>query len=78
MPQTELITLSQLFSHLSAMMDSVADFGSEVGEFGGGEELDTMELSLEGMEFNFDEIRPILETAYEQIKRERFTVVARK
>lgn len=78
MPQTELVTLSQLFSHLTSMMESVAELGGDGSEFAGGEDMDSMEASLEGMEFNFEDIRPILLDAYEEIKRGRFTVVGRR
>ncbi len=75
MPQTELITLSQLFSHLTNMIESIADLCGEENIVSKDDDLETMRLSLEGMEFNFEDIRPILLDAYEKIARARFTVV---
>ncbi len=70
LPQQELVTLSQLFTHISRILE-VIESDKDCGE----DESYTMNLSLEGMEFNFDEIRVPLLSAMDKIRRDRFAVV---
>ncbi len=70
LPQQELVTLSQLFTHVSRILE-VIESNNDCDE----DESYTMSLSLEGMELNFDEIRVPLLSAMDKIRRDRFIVV---
>lgn len=68
-PQQELVILSQLFNHLTRILESVSDHVFYT------EETDTLLLSLDGMEMNFEEIRAELEDAVVQERKRNFTVI---
>ncbi|MCR4821724.1 MAG: hypothetical protein K5873_02495 [Treponema sp.] len=70
LPQQELVTLSQLYTHISRILEILSS-DSEYGE----EEACAMELSLEGMELNFEDIKPLLLSALEKVKKNRFNVI---
>ncbi|MCH5295132.1 MAG: hypothetical protein J1F14_04435 [Treponema sp.] len=68
-PQQELVILSQLHNHLVRMIQSVAeDDGIE-------EDFDALMLSVEGMDWNFEDIKDALEAAVERQRINRFKVV---
>ncbi len=70
LPQQELVTLSQLYSHISHMLEILSD-DSDCEE----DEACAMELSLEGMEMNFEDIKPLLISALDKVKKNRFNVI---
>lgn len=70
LPQQELVTLSQLYTHISRILEILSD-DSECEE---GETC-AMELSLEGMELNFEDIKPLLISALDKVKKNRFNVI---
>ena len=70
LPQQELVTLSQLYTHISRILEILSDdSGCEE------EEACAMELSLEGMELNFEDIKPLLLSALDKVKKNRFNVI---
>lgn len=70
LPQQELVTLSQLYSHISRILEILSD-DSECED----DEACAMELSLEGMELNFEDIKPLLISALDKVKRNRFNII---
>ncbi|MBR0495700.1 MAG: hypothetical protein IJJ71_05970 [Treponema sp.] len=70
LPQQELVTLSQLYTHVSRILEILSD-DSECAE----DETCAMELSLEGMEMNFEDIKPLLISALDKVKKNRFNVI---
>ncbi len=70
LPQQELVTLSQLYTHISRILEILSE-DSECEE----EETCAMELSLEGMELNFEDIKPLLISALDKVKKNRFNVI---
>ncbi|MBQ9205652.1 MAG: hypothetical protein IJ158_02940 [Treponema sp.] len=70
LPQQELVTLSQLYTHVSRILEILSD-DSDCEE----EETCAMELSLEGMEMNFEDIKPLLISALDKVKKNRFNVI---
>ncbi len=70
LPQQELVTLSQLYTHISRILEILSG-DSECEE----EEACAMELSLEGMELNFEDIKPLLVSALDKVKKNRFNVI---
>ena len=70
LPQQELVTLSQLFTHVSHILEILSN-DSECED----EETCAMELSLEGMEMNFEDIKPLLISALDKVKKNRFNVI---
>ncbi|QSI01400.1 hypothetical protein DYE50_02245 [Treponema ruminis] len=70
LPQQELVTLSQLYTHISRILEILSE-DSECEE----EEACAMELSLEGMEMNFEDIKPLLISALDKVKKNRFNVI---
>ena len=56
MPQHELIVLSQLFGHTAKLISGLL-FQRNLSD----KELDSSRLSVEGMEYSFDDIKPALE-----------------
>lgn len=56
MPQHELIVLSQLFGHTAKLISGLL-FQKNLSD----KELDSSRLSVEGMEFSFEDIKPALE-----------------
>lgn len=77
-PQSELVTLGQLFTHTSEILNMLDEFceSDESSDFI-SDEMDVAQSSIEGMELTFDDIRPILLDSYESIKKQRFSVVRR-
>ena len=70
LPQQELITLSQLYAHVSHILEILSN-EKDCEE----EEACAMELSLEGMELNFEDIKPPLISALDRIRKNRFNVI---
>lgn len=70
LPQQELVTLSQLYTHVSRILEILSE-DSECEE----EEACAMELSLEGMEMNFEDIKPMLISALDKVRKNRFNVI---
>ncbi len=70
LPQQELVTLSQLYTHVSRILEILSE-DSECEE----EDACAMELSLEGMELNFEDIKPLLISALDKVKKNRFNVI---
>lgn len=69
-PQQELVILIQLYTHLSKLMETLAfDPGSLNGE------TETISVSLDGMEFNFEDIEGALRNAVAACKKNDFTVI---
>ncbi len=68
-PQQELVILSQLFNHLTRILETVA------AQENLGEEAETLLLSLDGMEMNFEEIQSELEEAVVKERKRNFTVI---
>lgn len=71
LPQTELITLSQLYSHISRILETLSAENERIED----EEVTAMNLSLEGMEYNFEDIRLPLLTAINRIHGDRFAFI---
>ncbi|MCR5723629.1 MAG: hypothetical protein K6G80_00930 [Treponema sp.] len=70
LPQQELVTLSQLFTHVSRILEMIAsDSDSAVND------TNAIQSSLEGMEYNFEDIRSQLLAAVEKIRINRFEVI---
>ncbi len=69
-PQQELVTLSQLFTHVSRILEMLTS-GPECAD----EEKTALKLSLEGMECNFEDIRTELKIAVEKFKAGQFKVI---
>ena len=70
LPQQELVTLSQLFTHVSRMLEMIAS-----GSDSAAEDANAMQLSLEGMEYNFEDIRGQLMAAVERLRTTGFEVI---
>ncbi len=66
-PQQELITLSQMFSHISRILERLNNSWSFKDE-----DETALKLSLEGMEYNFEDIRPELKSAVEKVHAGKF------
>ena len=71
-PQQELVILTQLYSHLLRIIQNLCD-ADELRHL--GNEVDSLMLSLEGMKWNFEEIRGVLEAAVEEQRCRRFKVI---
>lgn len=70
LPQQEMVTLSQLFSHLSRIIEiTTSDVDCE------DDETYAMQLSVEGMEENFEEIKPMISAAMHNVRKKRFNVI---
>lgn len=69
-PQQELVILSQIFSHVMRILEMV-----ELDSGTAAEEMDEIQLSLEGMECNFDGISSELIDTVETEKRNGFVVI---
>ena len=68
-PQQELVILSQLYSNITRILESVAR-NDHIEE-----DADAIMMSLEGMEFNFEDIYDELEYAVEKQRTKKFTVI---
>ena len=69
-PQQELVTLSQLFSHISRILEMLSS-SKDCRD----EEKNALGMSLEGMEYNFEDIRGRLKIAVDQFFAEGFKVI---
>lgn len=69
-PQQELVILSQLFAHIMRMLETLSG-SHECQE----EEATAMSLSLEGMEYNFEDIRVQLISTVNKLHAEDFEVI---
>ena len=69
LPQQELVILSQLYSHLLRILQSVAR--DEYIE----EDFASLMLSLEGMRWNFEDIEGVLNAALDEQHRSSFKVM---
>lgn len=70
MPQQELVTLSQLFTHISRILEMIACDSDSIPQ-----DANAMQLSLEGMEYNFEDIRGQLIAAVERVRAKGFEVI---
>lgn len=68
-PQQELVILSQLYSHITRMLEEIDSCGCS------GEEARTILSSLEGMKWNFEEIAGPLEAVLEKHHLKGFKVI---
>lgn len=69
-PQTELVILSQLYSHLSRMLETIdTDANTVVSDF------DALMLSVEGMEYNFEDVESELRQAIDEEQQHGFEIV---
>ena len=68
-PSTELVILLQLHEHILKMLDGLS-FESQAEEVA-----DNMLLSLDGMEWSFEEISGALERALVKEQRNQFKIV---
>ena len=69
-PQNELVVLSQLFAHINRILESIDSNPDAAVEDEG-----TLNLSLEGMECNFEDIEGALRSVIESEKRNNITIV---
>ena len=69
-PQQELVTLSQLFSHISRILEMFASCGDCDDS-----EKTALKLSLEGMEYNFEDIQTRLKAAVDRSIAGQFKVI---
>ena len=69
-PQNELVILSQLFGHINRILESIDSNPDAAIEDKG-----TLSLSLEGMEYNFEDIEGALRCVIESEKRKSVTIV---
>ena len=70
LPQQEMVTLSQLFTHITRILEITAG-DMECAD----DETYAMQLSLEGMEANFEEIQPMIAGAMFDVRKKRFNVI---
>ncbi|MBP5402705.1 MAG: hypothetical protein J6Y36_06050 [Treponema sp.] len=69
-PQQELVILIQLYTHLTKLIETISyDSDSIIKDY------DTIFVSIEGMEFNFEDIEGELKNAVLECKKNEFTVV---
>ena len=71
LPQTELVILSQLYTHISHILETLSAENEKIED----DEIYAMNLSLDGMEYNFEDIRLPLITAMNRIQGKRFEVI---
>ena len=69
-PQQELAILAQLFVHIRRILELFAS-----NEDCGDEENTALRMSLEGMEYNFDEIKGQLKSAIDRSQAGKFKVI---
>ena len=58
------------------LLDLIAEAGDPDGEEPSDEEMSSAQISLEGMEFSFYDIRPVLLESYERVRRGRFSLLS--
>ena len=68
--------LAQLYSHTMDLLDLIDEAGDPDGEEPSDEEMSSAQISLEGMEFSFYDIRPVLLESYERVRRGRFSLLS--
>lgn len=69
-PQQELVILIQLYTHLSKLMETLAFDPNSISN-----ETETISVSLDGMEYNFEDIEGALRNAVLASKKKDFTVI---
>ena len=69
-PQQELVILFQLYSHLTKLMETMAFDPNSLTK-----DTDTISVSLDGMNFNFEDIEGELRKALLVSKKSEFTVI---
>ena len=69
-PQQELVILSQLFTHINRILESINSNPDAAVE-----DVATLELSIEGMECNYYDIVDAIRYVVEKQRRNDFTVV---
>ena len=69
-PQQELVILSQLFTHINRILESINSNPDAAVE-----DETTLELSIEGMECNYEDIADAIRYVVEKQRRNDFTVV---
>lgn len=75
-PRDEFVMLAQLYSHTMDLLDLIDEAGDPDGEEPSDEEMSSAQISLEGMEFSFYDIRPVLLESYERVRRGRFSLLS--
>ena len=73
LPQQPLLILSQLFGHVARMLESLV-FPVSLSD----KDFSGMKLSLEGMQFTFEELQEELVAPIRKLKKDRFTVISRR
>lgn len=69
-PQQELVILFQLFTHLTKLMETLAFDPNSLAH-----DTETISASLDGMDFNFEDIEGALRSALLASKKREFTVI---
>lgn len=73
MPQQPLVVLSQLFTHLGRMLESIMPNASISSK-----DIASLYLSLEGMEFSFEDLSKELEQSINIQEKEKFTIIRKE
>jgi hypothetical protein len=68
-PQQELVILSQLYSHVTHLLQVIADNPDIEND------VEDYLLSVDGMNWNFEEVRGVLEEAVERSQHDGFKVI---
>ena len=69
-PQHSLVVLTQLLSHTQYMLEALL-YQEHISQ----EDLKTIQLSIEGMQYNFDEVETELRLALKKFEKKRFVVI---
>ena len=69
MPQQEMVILSQLYAHVISLLQVMAIPGEL------DEDLDTLEMSIDGMEFNFEDIVGVLTDAVARQRNNGYVII---
>lgn len=70
LPQQEMVTLSQLFNHILRILEITSSDADCCDD-----ETYAMRLSVEGMQENFEEIKPMISSAMFNVHKKRFNVI---
>lgn len=73
MPPQPLVILSQLFTHLGRMLESLAPNASISSK-----DISSLYLTLEGMQYSFEDLSKELEQSVNIQKKEKFTVIKKE
>lgn len=73
MPQQPLVVLSQLFTHLGRMLESLAPNASISSK-----DISSLYLSLEGMQFSFEDLSKELEQSVNIYEKGKFTIIRKE